>query len=261
MKHLIVTRISSRPLSRRVILGGGFTLIELLVVIAIIAILAAILVPTVGKVREKANTTKCAANMRSVAAAGLLFANEHKGKLPRLMVSNAEFPNVIRGAAQIPVDQRIINNPNVYWWTDLLNHYIQSPEAFCCPSLSEPATQNVGGAWSDRYALGIGINFSAVAPLAQGEWTRSINVPDPSQIVWLADSGGDVTGAWEGRVDTPGHGSCFFRGNNKAAQGVMPRHGGKTNAAFLDGHVELLDPEDIDFGPPRDTSKKHYTFF
>jgi prepilin-type N-terminal cleavage/methylation domain-containing protein len=212
MKHLIVTRISSRPLSRRVILGGGFTLIELLVVIAIIAILAAILVPTVGKVREKANTTKCAANMRSVAAAGLLFANEHKGKLPRLMVSNAEFPNVIRGAAQIPVDQRIINNPNVYWWTDLLNHYIQSPEAFCCPSLSEPATQNVGGAWSDRYALGIGINFSAVAPLAQGEWTRSINVPDPSQIVWLADSGGDVTGAWETRVMSQALEVVFFEG-------------------------------------------------
>lgn len=61
---------------------GAFTLIELLTVIAIIGILAAILIPTVGKMRESAVKTTCSTNLRQLALGTLAFANDHRGALP-----------------------------------------------------------------------------------------------------------------------------------------------------------------------------------
>ena len=62
----------------------GFTLIELLTVVAIIGILAAILFPTVAKVRETATRSTCANNLRQVAMGCLAYAGDHKGQLPPL---------------------------------------------------------------------------------------------------------------------------------------------------------------------------------
>ncbi len=60
----------------------GFALIELLVVIAIIAVLAAMLLPSIAQVRSMSLSTKCLSNQHQLGLGLFAFADDHQDGIP-----------------------------------------------------------------------------------------------------------------------------------------------------------------------------------
>ncbi|GAG12456.1 unnamed protein product, partial [marine sediment metagenome] len=76
-------RVSGRFLRKESLGLTGFTLIELLVVIAIIALLLAILLPSLGKARDQAKGVRCRNNLKQIGLTFTLYTDDNEGKFPR----------------------------------------------------------------------------------------------------------------------------------------------------------------------------------
>ncbi len=197
----------------------GFTLIELLVVIAIIAILIALLVPAVQRVRESAARTQCQNNLKQIGIACHAFHDAQKG-LPPGYSASAAYPGTAPGWGWGAFLLPYLEQDNIYRQIDFNLPVEQQPiirtvvPVFLCPSDVTPLSVTVtDGALSPlcvagpcSYAASCGSDASEVdEPSGNGVFyrnsrTRLTDITDgTSTTVMIGDRAmADTQGIWAG---------------------------------------------------------------
>jgi len=133
----------------------AFTLIELLVVLAIIAILASLLLPVLGRARQKARQSACQSNLRQVGIALVLHQDENNGRFP-------DQRTLKTGLGYRPWSDWPPSDPRAGWAAITLSNQIGQSAVWMCPSLAASGL---------RKAIQIVQNFSATDSNAMtGYW-------------------------------------------------------------------------------------------
>jgi prepilin-type N-terminal cleavage/methylation domain-containing protein/prepilin-type processing-associated H-X9-DG protein len=210
-----------RSLNRR----GAFTLIELLVVIAIIAILAALLLPSLARAKAKAKSTSCVSNLRQIGLAMNMYAEENNGFLP--------------GTAHFSISNS--------WVFGLASYLGNVDKVRVCPSdqKGEQRLQNRG----TSYLLNEYTSIPAVDPFGdpiptEPVWNKLSSIRRPSDT-FLAFEISDRAGTGTGQDHTHSR-NWLINGWNSVLDDIQPdRHGKSANYLFADWHVEALRLEKL----------------
>jgi prepilin-type N-terminal cleavage/methylation domain-containing protein len=256
--HYFYPMITS-PLRHRSAAGrarAAFTLIELLTVIAIIGILAAIIIPTVTSVRERANSIKCAVKLRGWASAVINYANDRKGAYDIIGVDEngktviwCQISTSGSGGLYLPYLEA--NKSTNY----TINHWLECESA---QGKEEYAAASAGGANTPAYtAYVLSAPWTYVGGVAKtitaATGASTISVPlskaaQPSRTIlmierpYIAGGSGQDTGG-NATIDKDKTLVTIYQGHT--------RHNKNIQTVFMDGHSKSLKAEDLTTGSGR----------
>jgi prepilin-type N-terminal cleavage/methylation domain-containing protein/prepilin-type processing-associated H-X9-DG protein len=206
----------------------GFSLIELLVVISIIALMLAILLPSLQKARQQGKRLVCTNNNRQMGIALQAYLSDRGGLIP-------------------PSSCFITNRKE--FWIYVLSKYTGEQLLFQCPSddaknfvdwdkpLSEQKDRRYSSFAVNSLLDPINYRYSATG---ENPYNNIHRIRNPQHCIWISEAPNTSSflaadhihpESWQGSVD---YAKTFI---------AHDRHLGKSNYLFIDGHTEYIDFE------------------
>lgn len=213
----------------------GFTLIEVLVVVAVIALLLSILMPSMAAVRAQARLAVCSSNLRGMALAVRMYAQESQDWLPTAEPPMREFPD----SRHWFMNASLLKRMDTPLRTTNDGEPLGPPATgtiMICPAHEESAR------WRNGTELTYGLSYGMNGTWGLGgrpdhyDQRRMTEFTRESEVMVFMD-------AW-GEEAAPG--IVLYRMCPK--DNIQFRHRGRTNVAFLDGHISTYTQEQVPFG-------------
>lgn len=193
----------------------GFTLVELIVVISVVALLIAILLPSMKNARESARAAVCLSNMRQVGMSMLMYGDSN-------------------GGAVLFHENNPLTGEDAVHWLALLRPYIKTADIVRCHSDRSQSWED------DPFSPTIGVRTTSfvsnnrMTPDAAPPIRRWSEVKAPARKIFLAELKDNIIGdhfhplSWSVFLSVP------------EDEIAMTRHNGRSNYWFVDGHVDKL---------------------